>query len=136
MSSHPLRQVIEAADRAISDENLEAVLDFYAEDATLVVKPGLNAVGKEAIRRAFVAILDYFGHSLTVKQGEMVVLEGGGDTALVIMETILEFPGPDGTVASITLQATYVFRKNEVGQWLCVIDNSYGVDLLKEEHHA
>lgn len=132
MSSHPLRQVIEAADRAISEANFEALMDFYAEDATLVVKPGLNAVGKEAIRRAFVAILDYFGHSLVVKQGDMVVLEGGGDTALVLMETILEVPGEDGGKTSITRQATYVFRKGQAGQWLCLIDNSYGLDLLKD----
>jgi uncharacterized protein (TIGR02246 family) len=124
--------VIEVADRAISDENLEAVLDFYDEDAILVVKPGLNAVGKEAIRRAFVAILDYFGHSLVIKQGDMVVLEGGGDTALVLMETILEFPSQDGEKTSITRQATYVFRKSQAGTWLCLIDNSYGVDLLKD----
>jgi uncharacterized protein (TIGR02246 family) len=132
MSSHPLRQVIEAADRAISAEDFDALMEFYADDATLVVKPGLNATGKEAIRRAFVAISNHFKHVLVVKQGDMVVLEGGGDTALVIMETILELTGKDGASTSITRHATYVFRKSRAGQWLCVIDNSYGTDLLKK----
>jgi uncharacterized protein (TIGR02246 family) len=128
--SHPLKQVIEAADRAITAEDFDALMDFYADDATLVVKPGLNAVGKEQIRRAFVAIADYFDHSLVVKQGKMVVLEGG-DTALVIMESILETIGKDGMPSSMTRQGTYVFRKSATGKWLCVVDNSYGTDLLK-----
>jgi uncharacterized protein (TIGR02246 family) len=134
MSFHPLRQVIEAADRAISAEDFDALMDFYADDAVLVVKPGLNAKGKEAIRRAFIAIADHFDHGLVVKQGDMLVLEGGGDTGLVIMDTILEFPGKDGERTSIERKATYVFRKGVTGQWLCVIDNSYGHDILSREN--
>jgi ketosteroid isomerase-like protein len=60
----------------------------------------------------------------------MVVLEGG-DTALVIMESILETIGKDGMPSSMTRQGTYVFRKSATGKWLCVVDNSYGTDLLK-----
>jgi uncharacterized protein (TIGR02246 family) len=133
MVFHPLKQVIEAADRAITAEDFDALMDFYADDATLVVKPGLNAVGKEQIRRAFDTIADYFNHSLVVTQGEMVVIEGG-DTALVIMESILEATGKDGLAFSMMRQGTYVFRRRPTGKWLCVIDNSYGTDLLKGDH--
>jgi uncharacterized protein (TIGR02246 family) len=132
MTSHPLQQLIAAADRAITAEDFDALMDIYAEDATLVVKPGLNAVGKEQIRRAFVAIAAYFNHSLVVKPAKMVVIEGG-DTALVIMETHLEMTGSDGSATSATRQATYIFRRNADGKWLCVIDNSYGTDLLKDD---
>jgi uncharacterized protein (TIGR02246 family) len=131
MTSHPVKQVIEAADRAIAAEDFDALMDFYADDAVLVVKPGLYATGKEQIRRAFVRIAEYFNHSILVKQGDMVVLEGG-DTALVIRETILDFVEKEGS-RSTTRQATYVFRKSGAGKWLCVIDNSYGTDLLKVE---
>lgn len=130
MASHPLKQLIEAADRAITAEDFDALMDFYADDATLVVKPGLNASGKEQIRRAFIAIAEHFNHSINVKQGEMIVVEGG-DTALVIMETVLNTVEKDGSAISATRRATYVFRKSTTGQWLCVIDNSYGTDLLK-----
>ena len=61
----------------------------------------------------------------------MVVTEGG-DTALVIMETHLEITGSDGSTTSTSRHATYVFRKSLDGKWLCVIDNSYGTDLLKD----
>jgi uncharacterized protein (TIGR02246 family) len=129
---HPLKTLIEAADRAISAGDFDGVMRFYADDATLVVRPGLNVTGKPAIRRAFDAIAAYFGHRLTVRQGAMTVIEGG-DTALVVMESILDFPGPDGAPASVTRKATYVFRNDDEGHWLCVIDNSYGTDLLVGE---
>jgi ketosteroid isomerase-like protein len=51
--------------------------------------------GKENIRKAFLAIADYFQHRLVVTQGRMEILEGG-DTALVIMETRLDIPTPEG----------------------------------------
>jgi ketosteroid isomerase-like protein len=62
----------------------------------------------------------------------MVVIEGD-DTALVIMESILEATGKDGLAFSMTRQGTYVFRRRPTGKWLCVIDNSYGTDLLKDD---
>ena len=129
MSSHPLRKVIEAADRAITAEDFDALMDLYADDATLVVRPGLNATGKDEIRRAFVAIAERFDHSLVVKQGKMVVLEGA-DTALVVMESVLEAIGPDGADASTVRRGTFVFKKDAAGAWLCAIDNSYGTGLL------
>ncbi|STT47265.1 Yybh protein [Klebsiella pneumoniae] len=64
-------------------------MSYYAEDAALVVKPGMVVRGKENIRKAFIAIADYFQHRLVVTQGKMEVIEGGGN-ALVIMETQLD----------------------------------------------
>lgn len=132
MSSHPVKQVIEAADRAIAAEDFDALMNFYAENAILVVKPGLYARGKAEIRSAFVRIAEYFNHSIRVKQGDMVVIEGG-DTVLVISETLLDFMEKNGPRTSITRRATYVFRESAAGEWLCVIDNSYGTDLLRGE---
>ncbi|MEI3851704.1 MULTISPECIES: YybH family protein [Ensifer] len=87
MSDHELKQVIQATDRAITAEDFESLMDFYADDATLVVKPGLNATGKSQIQKAFVAIAAHFKNQMKVRQGEMKVVEGGG-TALVIVETV------------------------------------------------
>jgi uncharacterized protein (TIGR02246 family) len=129
MTTHPLKAVIEAADRAITAEDFDAVMDFYADDATLVVRPGVNATGKAQIRRAFDAIAVHFNHSLVVRQGAIVVLEGG-DTALVVMESILDTGGSDGVELSTVRRGTFVFRRSEAGKWLCVIDNSYGTGLL------
>jgi uncharacterized protein (TIGR02246 family) len=129
MSSHELKHVIEAADRAITAEDFDALMEFYADDATLVVRPGLNASGKQQIRKAFVAIADHFNHDIHVTQSDMTVLEGG-DTALVVMETVVTTGRRKGAEQSVTRRATYVFRKSDDGKWLCLIDNSYGTDLL------
>jgi len=129
MLKQELKAVIEAADRAITAEDFDGLMDFYAEDATLVVKPGMLARGKPAIRRAFEAIAANFDHDITVKQGRMEVIDGG-DTALVIMETLLQSSGGTGVPTTETRRATYVFRRGDGGSWLCVIDNSYGTSLL------
>ncbi|MCL6353907.1 YybH family protein, partial [Pectobacterium polaris] len=72
---------------------------------------------------------DYFKNQLVVEQGNMQVIEGGGD-ALVIMETVLHYPDEQGSIVTTTRRATYVFRNDANGNWLCTIDNSYGTTLL------
>lgn len=128
MAPHPVEQMVRAADAAITAEDFDTLMDFYAEDATLVVRPGLSVTGKERIRQAFVAIADHFQHRLRVSQGRMQLIPGG-DTVLVIMETQLAYP-ENGATTSVTRRATYVFREEHPGKWACVIDNSYGTDLL------
>jgi uncharacterized protein (TIGR02246 family) len=129
MASHPLQERIQAADRAITAEDFDALMDFYTEDAVLVVKPGLNVAGKAQIRAAFVKIAEYVRHTMRVGQGRFEVLEAG-DTALVIMESTLDYIDPDGAAVHALRRATYVFRRGTDDRWLCAIDNSYGTALL------
>src|SRR5919197_2026949 len=132
MDEHPLRVVIAAADDAISREELDAVAKFYGDDAILVVMPGKIARGKAEIRKAFDAIAAHFNHSVHVSLGEMTILEAG-DTALVLANThVRANHGTDAPYAA-TRRATYVFKRLPDGQWRCVIDNSYGTDLLPED---
>lgn len=129
MSFHSLKSAIQAADHAISMRDFDRLMDFYADDATLVVKPGMVVTGKDKIKKAFGAIADHFGQKLTVRQGKMEIVEGG-DTALVVMKTFLDTVDENGWDLTIVRRASYVFRRSGQGQWLCVVDNSYGTDLL------
>jgi uncharacterized protein (TIGR02246 family) len=129
MASHPLLGLIQAADRAITAEDFDALMDFYTDDAVLVVKPGLSVSGKEKIRAAFVRIAEYVAHTMRVGQGRFEVLETG-DTALVIMESTLDYADPSGQAVHANRRATYVFRRGADGRWLCAVDNSYGTALL------
>jgi uncharacterized protein (TIGR02246 family) len=125
MKQHPVELLINKADTAINKEDFDTLTDIYADDAVLVIRPGMNAVGKERIRKAFEAIAAHFEHTLNVRQVEMKILENG-DTALVLSKTLV-------SAKWHPLQerkATYVFRKDANGAWLCAIDNSYGHDLL------
>jgi len=125
MNQHPIALLIEKADRAINDEDFDTVVDLYADDAVLVVKPGTNAVGKVQIRRAMEEIAAHFERTLEVRQAGMVILETG-DTALVLAKTLVsaqDFP-------TVERRATYVFRKDVHGRWHCAVDNSYGHEVL------
>ncbi|MEP3332275.1 nuclear transport factor 2 family protein [Sedimentitalea sp.] len=129
MSEHVVLTLIKQADKAISTEAFDTLMDFYADDAVLVVQPGQIARGKPQIKEAFVAIAKHFKSTLTVTQGAAHVIEGA-DTALVIMETHLHIAE---TAKPITRRATYVFQRDDTRGWLCTVDNSYGTDLLDAE---
>ena len=121
-----IKESIDAADRAIKEERFDDLMDFYTEDAVLVVKPGLEVQGKEAIKKAFIKIAEYFKNSVIPTQGKMIMIEAG-DTVLVMSQTLLE--AKCESEFSMDRRATYIYR-NIDGKWLCAIDNSYGASLL------
>lgn len=81
-----IRTLIAEADRAIREERFDDLMDFYTDDAVLVISPGRLAQGKAAIRAAFVRIAAYFQHSIVPAQGNMVMLEAG-DTVPVFSKS-------------------------------------------------
>jgi len=125
LKQHEIIKQIEKADRAIVEEDFDTLLDIYTDSAILVIEPGRNAIGKEAIKKAFEAIAVYFRNGLQVSQNGMEVLESG-NTALVLANTIISAPN----MPEITRKATYVFNKDANGVWLCSIDNSYGHEII------
>ncbi|WP_342538426.1 nuclear transport factor 2 family protein [Sporosarcina sp. FSL K6-1540] len=127
---HELKEFIEKCDKAIKQEDFDTLKNYYTDDAILVVKPEMIARGKEEIKQAFIKIAKYFNNSLVPAQGEMIILEAG-DTALVISQTLLD-ADKNETEYSMDRRATYVFKKNSHGEWLCAIDNSYGTDLINK----
>ncbi|MDU2063632.1 MAG: nuclear transport factor 2 family protein [Sporomusaceae bacterium] len=127
---HELNELIKRCDLAIKQEDFDTLMNYYADDAILVVKPGMIARGKVEIKKAFIAIAKYFNNSIAPTQGEMIILEAG-DTALVLSQTLIAADKKDSEY-SMDRRATYVFKKNSLGEWLCAIDNSYGTDLINK----
>lgn len=123
-----IKELINAADRAIKEERFDDLMDFYAEDAVLVVRPGMEVQGKDAIKKAFIRIAAYFKNSLVPTQGKMQVIEAG-DTALVLSQALLEADNKSESEYNMERRSIYVYR-NINGKWLCAIDNSYGTSLL------
>jgi uncharacterized protein (TIGR02246 family) len=128
MEKHPVELLIEQADSAIMREDFDSLLTVYADDAILVVQPGMVATGKAQLRTAFEAIAAHFGHSLLIEEVGMKVLEAE-DTALVLAKTVVS----SRDTAAVERKATYVFKRGRHGGWLCVIDNSYGHQLLERD---
>lgn len=129
MQAHPINALIAAADDAINREDFDSLMDFYTDDATLVVVPGRAANGKEEIRKAYIALAEHFQHTLYMTQGDMIVIEAG-DTALVIAQTSVRANMKSAAPTMETRNATYVFKRGDDGQWRCIVDNSYGAALL------
>lgn len=123
-----IKELINAADKAIKEERFDDLMDFYSEDAVLVVKPGLQVQGKESIKKAFIKIAEYFKNSVIPQQGKMLMIEAG-DTVLVMSQTLLEADNMSESEFSMDRRATYIYRYID-GKWLCAIDNSYGTALL------
>jgi uncharacterized protein (TIGR02246 family) len=131
MQVHPINAMIAAANDAINREDFDALMDFYADDATLVVVPGRAANGKEEIRQAFMALAEHYQHTLYVSQGDMIVIEGG-DNALVIAQTNVRANMKTAAPTMETRNANYVFKRGDDQQWRCIIDNAYGAALLNQ----
>lgn len=123
-----IKELINQADKAIKEERFDDLMSFYTDDAVLVVKPGLEAKGREAIKNAFIKIAAYFKNSVVPTQGNMVMLEAG-DTVLVLSQTLLDADNKDTSDYSMDRRATYVYRRID-GKWLCAVDNSYGTTLI------
>ena len=125
-----IKELIKQADLAIKNEDFDHLMDFYSDDAILVVRPGKIARGKKEIKEAFIKIAKYFDNSIVPTQGKMEFLEAG-DTVLVISQTLLDANNAKESEYSMERRATYVYRLID-GKWLCVIDNSYGTTILDE----
>lgn len=128
MAMHDVAARIAEADDAINREDFDALMRCYAPDATLVVLPGREVSGHDALRKAFVAIAEHFNHTLRVSQEEVVVVEGA-DVALALARTRVQATLKTGEAIDEVRRATYVFKRVD-GRWLCAVDNSYGTTLL------
>jgi len=129
MEEQKIRDAVDVADTAINSGDFKTVTQCYATDATLVVAPGTLAKGRDEIDQAYLRISEYFNDSLHVTQGDMVVIEAG-DIALVLAKTHIEFPEKADSEFSADRKAIYIYKKDQQGNWVCAIDNSYGVELL------
>lgn len=69
-----IKELIKQADLAIKNEDFDHLMDFYSDDAILVVRPGKIARGKKEIKEAFIKIAKYFDNSIVPTQGKMEFL--------------------------------------------------------------
>ena len=118
-----IQSLIQQADQAIREERFDDLMEFYTEDAVLVINGEKEAHGKKAIKEAFIQIAAYFQNSLVPTQGKMRMIEAG-DTVLVLSQTLLDADNKAESSYSMERRATYVYRRIG-GKWLCAIDNSY-----------
>ncbi len=125
MTPHPIELQIQKADTAFLQKDIDSLIGIYSDDAMLLIEPGKSVTGIQNIREAFETISEQFSQTLKVNRSEMEIHESG-NTALVSTKTVVcasNFP-------ELEKDATYVFKKQPGGEWLCLIDSSYRPELL------
>lgn len=126
MAKQSVEEIVEKMDEAFNRGDVEAVLDFYEDEAVVVLEPGRIAQGKERLREALQFVLSLQGVARQVKTN---VIEAG-DLALFTSRWIFTGQLPDGTPFSREAIATTVFRRHGDGTWRCAIDNPHGPAIL------
>jgi len=126
MSKHSIEEIVERMDEAFNRGDVDAVLDFYEDEAVVILEPGRVAQGKDKLREAF-----QFAFSLQpiARQIKTHVIEAD-DLALFTSRWTFTGKLPDGTPFTREAVATTVFRKQADGEWRCAIDNPYGPAVL------
>jgi uncharacterized protein (TIGR02246 family) len=127
MPKHLLEETVGKLDDAFNRCDLEALLNFYDDDAVLLLESGRRVQGKARIGEVFRALFRLKG---TASQIKMNVIEAG-ELALYTSEWRFLARAPDGSAISRNAVATAVFRKQADGAWKCVLDSPFGPAVLK-----
>jgi ketosteroid isomerase-like protein len=106
---------------ATQGRDVERIVGFWADDAT-IFPPNAPAVhGKAAIR-------DYVQRSLAIPGFQIhwrpagASLSRDGTLGYTTGENAVTVPGPEGKVITITGRYATVWRRDPGGNWKCVID--------------
>lgn len=126
MASSPL-EMVEQLDDAFNRGDLEAVLDFYEEEAVMVIEPGRLAKGKAELRQAYEWI---FSNIKGVARQEKTNVIEANDVALFTSKWNFEGATLDGVSVSRESYASVIMRKQPDGNWRIVVDNSWGPAVL------
>ena len=107
--------------KAAESRDLEKILSYWSEDAS-VFPPGSPAlVGKDAIRAYIAQSLQIPGFRISWKTNEVSV-SASGDLAYGIGTNRVSFTGPDGNPVTVEGRAVTVWRKDAASAWKCVVD--------------
>ncbi|HCT78845.1 MAG TPA: DUF4440 domain-containing protein [Micromonosporaceae bacterium] len=102
----------------------EAVARVYENGAVFVPSPGVQLTGDD--RAKALAGFLILGLPISVRTRHTYVAD---DIALLIVDWVIDGPGPDGKHMHIEGTATDVARRGADGLWRYIIDNPFGTAL-------
>jgi len=115
-----------AFDEALNSGNVDAIMAFYEPDARLVVMPGQEVVGHEAIRRA---VEDFQEARLELRPRRVVFIPADG-VALVMGAWAARTRGEPNSPALMEGTAVDILRRQANGRWLYAVDDPWGITVL------
>ncbi len=95
---------------------------YYAEGAVLAAEPGASASGA-ALRTGLEKYLALRGKITATTRHTLVA----GDTALLVIDWVIEGTDPNGQPIKFPGTSTDVVRRDGDGVWRCIIDNPHGI---------
>jgi len=122
MPAHAPEEVAQLWAESLTAGNLEALVELYEPDATLVAQPGEVVTGVEVIREVLSALL---AMEPTFNLEVRKVLQTG-ELALSFADWTLSGTGPEGEAIEMAAQTSDVLRRQADGTWCFVIDNPFG----------
>jgi len=129
LSPHSPELVVELLDHAFNDGDLDGVLSFYEDAATVVASPTNLLHGRAQLTTFFEASLR---SGIRAKQLRTRVFEADG-IALFLSRWIVLPKDAGQNEAGRTFFATTVLRKQPDGAWKVLIDNPFGLAALNAE---
>ena len=113
-------------EQAISQQNLEVLLDLFELDAVFVDPiSGTEVRSHDRIRQMAAEMFESKPRVEATSPPKVWVC---GDLALVLSKWSMELTGPDGTQHRQEGTATDVMRRQDDGTWRYVIDNPAGIE--------
>ncbi len=106
---------------AAASHDLNRVLPFWADDATILVPGKPPIVGKEPIRKYVSEWFAKPGFSITWKT-EKVEVSQSGDLAYSTGTDRISLNGPDGKSLTEEGRGVTIWKKQTDGSWRCVLD--------------
>ena len=113
-------------EQAISQQNMQALLDLFELDAAFVdpISGGVLR-GRDRIRQAAEERFESNPRIVGTAPPKVWI---AGDLALVLSKWSMEGSGPDGELFRQAGTATDVMRRQDDGTWRYVIDNPAGIE--------
>lgn len=116
-------QIHECFERALADNDIDAMMAVYEPDAVLVPEAGKTVEGADAVRR-------HLEEMLAMKprlRSETTVAVRAGDIAMLRAKWTMSIPSAQGQAAEVRGESTEIVRRQRDGTWKCVIDNPFSV---------
>lgn len=120
-------ETVESLDEAFNRGDIEAVLDFYEEDAVMVVEPNRLATGKAEIRATYEWIFANIKGTATQEKTDVIET---GDIALFTSKWNFTGTMLNGDSVSRESYASVILRRQADDKWRIVVDNGWGYAVL------
>jgi len=101
--------------------DIEKIVSYWSDDAVVTPPHEVPVAGKPAIRQFVEESLKVPGFSVRWKPAEAVV-SSSGDLGYTTGENVFTLPDATGKVVTHPGRYVTVWKKDDAGQWRCVID--------------